>query len=209
MTPSALALYVFSLILWKFPPGKHPQIETREAGAVRYAVISRALADSAIQFDDKWPEGSTDLTLAGISAFGWSMGFRKDVQTGEKRGPKGEACFSDMQAPTLRMFAQFETAGLSDKELFSKVIGLDYQSLRRCFDAGFAGLTHARKVARWKCKDAPLRGTFALYANGNFCHTPGRTWIERVRLNTYLSLQGRITAHFPAWVPPELTREGM
>lgn len=196
---TVLAHYVLSLILAAFPPGKYPEVETRDVGVARLEVVARAQADSAQAFGDRWPEGAADLARADTAAFGWSMGYRRDVQTGEKRGPAGEACFSDMQAPTLRRFAQFETAGLTDAQLHAMVVGLDYASLRRCFDAGNAALVHVRAVAARQCKANVLLGTFALYANGNWCHSPGKGWIERKRLETFMRLRGRREIQWPEW----------
>jgi len=212
---SALGKYVLSLILAAFPPGKHPEVETRDAGAARLEVVALAEADSAELFSDRWPEGATDLARAGTSAFGWSMGFRRDVQVGTKRGPAGEACFADMQPLTLRTFAQFETAGLTNEQMAALVVGLDYASLRRCFDAGFAGLVHARVVAERRCKSDVVRGTFALYASGRWCQTPAFSsqgsrvfpagWIEGARVQTLQKFRARKETVFPSWyvVPAE------
>jgi hypothetical protein len=200
---TSLTAYVLSLILSAFPPGKHPEVETREVGAARLEVVARAEADAARAFGAGWPEGAVDLARAGTSAFGWSMGFRRDVQTGAKRGPAGEACFTDLHPATLRRFANFETAGRTDAELAMLVVGLDYDSLRRCFDAGFSALVHVRAVSARRCKSNVLLGTFALYANGNYCHTPGRGWIERKRLDTLLRFRARGGTFFPDWYQAE------
>jgi hypothetical protein len=201
---SPLAQFVLSLILLAFPPGKHPEVETREAGAARLEVVARALADSAHQAGAAWPGGEKDLARAEVAAFGWSMGFRLDVQLGLKRGPGHEACFSDLQPAELRRFATFPTAGLSNAQLAEQVVGLDYQSLRRCFDAGTAAFLHVHDVALKQCRrHGPIvRSTFALYANGNWCSSGGRDWIERYRFATYQKFQAREVAAFPAWYAP-------
>jgi hypothetical protein len=201
---TSLALYVLSLILVAFPPGKHPEVETREQGVARLEVVARALADSVQQASAGWPGGDKDLARAEVSAFGWSMGFRLDIQLGLKRGPGREACFSDLQPAELRRFARFPTAGLSNAELAEQVIGLDYQSLRRCFDAGTAAFIHVHDVALKRCRThGPImRSTFALYANGNYCSSGARSWIERVRLATYQKFQAREIASFPNWYTP-------
>ena len=200
---SALSAYVLSLLLWKFPPGKQPEIETREQGAARYEVVAAAIADSASARAGEWPGGARDLARTEASAFGWSMGFRLDVQTGAKRGPAGESCFSDMQFPTLRRFATFPTEHLSNEELAAMVVGLDYDSLRRCLDAGTAALVHVRRVAARRCRNWPTDlATFALYANGNYCSSGRRDWIERKRYQTLLSMRAQAETLFPAWYVP-------
>jgi len=195
---TSLTAYVLSLMLSAFPPGKHPEVETRAAGVARYEVDARALGDAALARGSEWPDGPVDLARAMTSASGWSMGFRRDVQVGEKRGPAKEACLADLQPVILRRFATFETAGRSDDELAMLVTGLDYDSVRRCFDTGVAVLVHARKTAAWKCKLNPVKGAFAIYANGNYCHSPGRGWIEEKRFATLLKFRARGTV-WPEW----------
>jgi hypothetical protein len=204
-----LASYVLSLILATFPPGKHPELETREAGANRLATWAAAHADSAHEFGSRWPEGEKDLARAGVAFWGVSMGFRRDVQTGELHGPANASCFADMLPSTIRQFAQFETAGLSDAELMARVVGLDYASARRCADAGFAALVHAREYAEKRCRTGnPTLAAFAIYASGS-CSSKGtimlrgksrpRTWMEQSRFDLLLRLRARKSVALPGW----------
>jgi hypothetical protein len=204
-----LAAYVLSLILANFPPGVRPAIETREAGAERLATWSRAHADSAHEFGARWPEGEQDLARAGVAFWGVSMGFRREVQTGELRGPANASCFADMLPSTIRHFAQFETAGLSDAELMARVVGLDYFAARRCADAGFAALVHAREYAEKRCRTGnPTLAAFAIYASGT-CSSKGsitvrgkqrpRTWMEQTRFDLLVKLRARKSVALPAW----------
>lgn len=203
---SPLALYEFSLLIAIAQPGKDPAVETRQAAVARLAVVARAQTDSAEAFGDRWPGGARDLVRASTAKFYWSMGYRRDVQVGDKLGPAKEACLADLLPATLRQFARFETAGRSDDELRMLVTGLDYDSLRRCFDAGHAALVNARAHAARNCKSWPVEmATFAVYASGRYCVSPGRHWVEVKPYQTLLKLRGRTTTHFPDWVPPELT----
>lgn len=197
---SPLAAYCLSLILAVFPPGKVPSIETREAGVERLRLVARAQADSAEEFGGRWPEGARDLVRASVAKFGWSMGYQLRVQTGALRGPGGEVCFADLQLPTLRQFATFETAGKSNDELARLVTGLDYASLRRCMDTGHNALVHVRRVAARRCKGyQPELAAFAFYANGRSCYSAGRQWVERNPYWSLLRFRGRTETVFPAW----------
>lgn len=206
------ALYILSLILVAFPPGKHPELETREAGSHRLATWSDAHADSAHEFGDRWPEGERDLARAGVAFWGVSMGFARDIQSGEKRGPANATCFADILPSTLRTFAQFETAGLSDAELTARVVGLDYGSARRCADAGFAALVHAREYAEKWCPGDATLAAFAIYASGS-CTSRGfitvrgrqrpRTWVEESRYALLVKLRRRTATVFPGWYREE------
>lgn len=206
---SSLANYVLALILAHFPPGAHPELETREAGAERLTTWSRAHADAAHEFGARWPEGEKDLARAGVAFWGISMGFRRDIQTGEKHGPAHATCFADMLPSTLRTFAQFETAGLSDADLTARVVGLDYFSARRCADAGFAALVNAREYAEKRCHTGnPTLAAFAIYASGS-CSSKGtitvrsvvrpRTWMEQSRFDLLVKLRAQKTTALPAW----------
>ena len=150
--------------------------ETRDAGAERLRVVAQALADAALLEGERWlePGGSQDLARAMVAAFGYSTGFREDIQTGRLRGPGGEICLSDLRISTLRRFVAEDLRDLPEDELVGLVAGRDYQSLRRCLDAGARAMVESRRVAGWKCdaKGRPkLLSTFAIYGTGRYCRT--------------------------------------
>lgn len=203
---SPLAKYVLSLILSAFPQGRLPAVETRDVAAVRL--------DAAEQFGHRWPEGPRDLAIAGVAFWGVSMGFRREVQTGALRGPANATCFADLLPATLRTFAQFETAGLSDAELTVRVVGLDYEAARRCADAGFAAMVNAREYAEKHCRTGnPTLAAFAIYASGT-CSSKGfitvrgierpRTWMEQSRFDLLVRLRTHKHTIFPSWYREEV-----
>lgn len=210
---TTLAAYVLSLIFSSVQPGKDASVETRDQAVARLEVDAEAIADTAKAFGARWPEGPVDFARALTAASLRSMGFRRDVQLGQKRGPAGEMCLMDLQPRTLRYFAPWETAGRTDDELVALTTGLDYASQRRCFDAGAAGLVNARRVAEHRCKGRVLLGTFALYASGRYCVTPAFSsqgsrvfpsgWIESTRLDTLRKFRARREIIWPAWYQPE------
>lgn len=208
-----LALYVLSLILWQFPPGRQPDVESREWGAARLEVVARALADSAIDHGDAWEEGERDFARVMVATAGLSMGFTLAVQVGDRRGPGGAVCLADLQPSTLRRFAAFETAGRTDDELAWMVTGRDYDSLRRCFDTGFAVLASARKYADRHCQSYPTElATFAVFVSGVGCASKGtikirgeekpRSELELMRVRTLEELRQRKATRFPRWYTP-------
>jgi hypothetical protein len=207
---SSLGLYVLSLLLAAFPPGKVPERETRDDGAKRYEVVAQAIADAALHQGAAWDQGPADLARAMIAAGGMGMGFRRDVHTGELRGPAGEVCHMDLLPSTLRQLVPWDLARLPTPELTSRVVGLDYDSTRRCFDAGALLMVRVRREATKRCKGHPLDyAMFALYATGGSCNT--RTakgdHLAGPRTDLLVKLRARKFVAFPDWyVPPKAER---
>jgi hypothetical protein len=197
--------------------------ENRDVGTERLKVVAQALADAAEEEAAGWrePGGARDLSRAMISAFGWSTGFREDIQTGRMRGPGGEACLSDMRIKTLRLFVAPELRDLPEPELVDAVTGLDYASQRQCMGAGARAMVQARRVAGWKCtiKGRPkLLSAFAIYGTGNYCmtadvvgakfktlneHRDIIVGLEKRKYDTVLSYRYRGDKPvYPAWYKP-------
>lgn len=199
---NSLTLYVLSLLLFAFPPGKGP-LETRDEGSARYEQVARALSDAVAHQGAAWDRGPADLARAMISAGGTGMGFRLDVQTGELRGPYGEVCHMDLLPSTLRTLVSFEYRDLPDAELTALVVGHGYAPLRRCFDAGALLMVRLNRQAR-QCKEATDYATFALFARGK-CSTKTDDGDELAapRVELYWLLRARKHTVFPDWYKPE------
>ncbi len=184
-------------------PGAWVRTETREEGAERLTVTMQALADAATFYGGNWPGGAVDLSRALLSAGGWSTGLKRQIQTGQLRGPGGEVCLMDIQPKTLRSVVPFELARLPQEELAQKVVGLHYDENRRCFEAGALLLVRARRWAESRCKSPASQlpyAFFSAYGTGNSCHTIGLFGdYARLREGTYLSFRARKHTIFPEW----------
>jgi hypothetical protein len=205
---TSLGLYILSLLLFAFPPGGAG--ETREEGARRYEVIAQALADASLHQGAAWDRGPADLGRAIVAAGGYGMGFGVGVQTGAVRGKAGEVCHVDILPSTLRTVVPWDLSRLPEAELVSKVVGLDYGSMRRCFDAGALLMVRIDREAKRRCKSEPLDlAVFALFAR-NTCSTRdagGEDSIARPRFQLYLRLRARKHTIFPDWYEaPEVRR---
>lgn len=182
--------------------------ETREAGAKRLEVVAQAIADASLFHGSGWREGPRDLVRAVISAGGWGMGFREDVQTGRTRGKAGEVCLMDLMPRTLRMLTPYgEQKGKTDAELAAATVGRDYDSQRRCFDAGALLMVRVRREAERRCKGYQIDyATFALYATGTDCSTnhgpPKGDWLAQPRYDSIRKFRARKHTVFPAWYSP-------
>lgn len=143
--------------------------ETADGAKARFRPVSEAMADAVEAGRSRWPGTATSLAAAVYSASYWSTGFREDIQVGAKRGPAGEVCLMDLQPGTLA----WATPGVT----IDQVVGRDYESLRRCFDAGVRVLVSSRLWADKAC--SPIKGSstpynwFAKYGTGSQCHTYG------------------------------------
>lgn len=181
--------------------------ETREAGVKRLEVVAEAVADSALFYGAGWKEGPRDLLRATIAAGGWGMGFHESTQVGRTRGPAGEVCLMDLLPSTLRGLTPFDRQKLSDKELADGVLGLDYDSQRRCFDAGSLLMVRVRREAERRCKGYAIEySTFALYATGSSCSTnngpPKGDWLAAPRYDSMRKFRARKETVFPSWFTP-------
>ncbi len=209
---TSLGLYTLSLIMFQFPG--HASSEPREERAERLTVVAQALADSAEHFGAGWGPGPTDLARAMVAAGGWGMGFKREVQTGEVRGPAGEVCLMDLLPSTLRTASPYDRQRLTDEELAAGVLGLGYDPQRRCFDAGALILVRARRMAERRCKGSVIDySTFALFATGSSCTTAGmknpgtgkaEDWLAGPRFTSLRRFRARKATVFPEWfVPPK------
>jgi hypothetical protein len=192
--------------------GAWVRVESRETGARRIAVVAEALADAAMYAGAAWREGPTDLARALLSASGWSTGLREDIQVGRTRGPAGELCLMDIQPAVLRTAVPWDLANLKDEELASKVVGLEYPELRRCFDAGAVLMVRARRFASSHCSDWPDDySLFAAYGTGTSCHTLDRHGdYARLRAGTFRKFRATRATVFPSWYRPEpITKPGV
>jgi hypothetical protein len=178
--------------------------ESREAGARRLEVVSQALADAAQHYGAAWQPGPKDLARAMLSAGAWSTGLKEAIQVGRVRGPSGEVCLMDLLPSSLRVAVPWDLARLPEAELVKLVVGRDYDSQRRCFEAGALLLVRSRREAERRCHGHPLDfSTFALYATGGACVTTGTKerpdWLATPRWQSLGKFRARKQTVFPDW----------
>jgi hypothetical protein len=163
-----------------FLAGAWRQVERPDTARQRFSVIAQALADEAQDVMEKskgkaWPGSASDFAVAMLAASYWSTGFREDIETGRKRGPAKEACLADLQPLVAWKFAPFPHANLTPEQVALRIVGTDYDSLRRCYGAGLRTLSAMRRWADVHCRNqvsASYAG-FAAYATGSKCQTTG------------------------------------
>jgi hypothetical protein len=161
--------------------GAWRRVERVEAARARFAVIAAAIADESEDVFAKskgkaWPGGSAaDFAVAMLAASYWSTGLREDIESGRKRGPAQEACLADLQPMVAWSFAPFPHANLSAEQVAQKLLGTDYESLRRCYGTGLRALSSMRRWADAHCRYqiTPSYAGFSAYATGSKCQTTG------------------------------------
>lgn len=181
--------------------GSWRQVERTETARERFRVIAEAIADEseAVMLKSKgkaWPGGASDFAVAMLAASYWSTGFREDIETGRKRGPAKEACLADLQPMVAWSFAPFPHANLSAEQVALKLVGNDYDSLRRCYGTGLRALSSMRRWADVHCKyqaSASYAG-FAAYATGSRCYTTGGKYgdVAMLREKLYRKLKAQL-----------------
>lgn len=181
--------------------------ESQEAGARRLELVAQAMADAAQHYGAGWQHGPKDLARAMLAAGGWSTGLKEGIQVGRVRGPAGEVCLMDLLPSTLQAVLPWDLARLPPEQRVKLVVGSDYDSQRRCFDAGALLLVRARREAERRCKGTPTDfATFALYATGGSCVTTGTKdrpdWLATPRFESLGKFRARKQTYFPDWYAP-------
>lgn len=164
----------------KFVDGAWRRVESPQARRARLQIVAQALVDESVELmlaskGKAWPGSSADLAAAMLAASRWSTGFREDIESGRKRGPAGEACLADLQPLVAWKFADFPHENLTAEQVALRMVGTDYDSLRRCWGAGLRALSAMRRWADKHCGryvGTPSYAGFAAYATGNSCSTP-------------------------------------
>ena len=153
----------------------------------------------------------TTLSVAGAAVAMLESGYREDVQVGRGsarkpsqdggrgRGPGGEGCLIQAHPQSAWRFSDApaelkQKAEKGDKEartlIVESLLGIDPESLKRCWRTGLRMLIHSRAYCAWASPKTDWDfATYSMYGTGTSCTSPndGKTTMRTRLFRTILT----------------------